>query len=113
MQESCQLPPRTSDDDPDHESRYREDLPEVRLLIYVLLGQTASGKTSLALELAREFSLPVVSADAYQCYRMMNIGTDKPSRKEVEGIPYYFYDEYEPDEDVSVFTFQSRMRPIL
>ncbi len=65
------------------------------------------------MELAREFSLPVISADAYQCYRMMNIGTDKPSRKEVEGIPYYFYDEYEPDEDVSVFTFQSRMRPIL
>lgn len=82
-------------------------------MIDILLGQTASGKTSLALSLARKYRLPIVSADAYQCYRMMSIGTDKPSRKEVEGIPYYFYDEYDPDEDVSVYTFQKTMRPVL
>lgn len=82
-------------------------------MIYCLLGQTASGKTSLALKLAKEFSLPVISADAYQCYKIMQIGTDKPSKEEIGSVPYYFYDEYEPDEDVSVYDFQQKCRPIL
>lgn len=82
-------------------------------MIYVILGQTASGKTSLALKLAREFSLPVISADAYQCYKMMQIGTDKPTKEMTEGIEYYFYDEYTPDIDMDVYTFQKKMRPIL
>lgn len=82
-------------------------------MVYVILGQTASGKTSLALSLARELSLPIISCDAYQCYKMMQIGTDKPTREETEGLDYYFYDEYPPDRDMDVFTFQSTMRPIL
>ncbi len=82
-------------------------------MIYCLLGQTASGKTSIAIKLAREFSIPIISADAYQCYKIMQIGTDKPSRKEIEGLQYYFYDEYEPDEDVSVYDFQVKCRPII
>ena len=72
-------------------------------MIYVILGQTASGKTSLALELARQYHLPIISADAYQCYRMMQIGD----------IPYYFYDEYDPDQDMDVYTFQQKIRPLL
>ena len=82
-------------------------------MIYVILGQTASGKTSLAIELSRKYSLPIISADAYQCYKMMQIGTDKPTREETEGLEYYFYDEYSPDVDMDVFTFQKKMRPIL
>ena len=82
-------------------------------MIYCILGQTASGKTSLALSLARKFSLPIISADAYQCYKVMQVGTDKPTRKEVKGLSYYFYDEYEPDQEMSVFLFQKECRPIL
>lgn len=82
-------------------------------MIYCILGQTASGKTSLAIKLAREFSLPIISADAYQCYKIMQIGTDKPTKEEVEGIPYYFYDQFMPDEDISVFDFQNICRPII
>lgn len=82
-------------------------------MIYCLLGQTASGKTSLALRLAKEFSVPIISADAYQCYKIMQIGTDKPSREDIQGIQYYFYDEYEPDEEVSVYDFQVKCRPII
>lgn len=82
-------------------------------MIYVILGQTASGKTSLALSLARRYSLPVISADAFQCYKRMQIGTDKPTREETKGIDYFFYDEYEPDYDRSVFTFQKKCRPII
>lgn len=43
----------------------------------------------------------------------MQIGTDKPSREEVGDVPYYFYDEYEPDEDISVYDFQQKCRPII
>lgn len=82
-------------------------------MIYCILGQTASGKTSLALKLAREFHVPIISADAYQCYKIMQVGTDKPSKEEIQGIEYYFYDEYEPDEEVSVYDFQQECRPII
>lgn len=82
-------------------------------MIYVILGQTASGKTSLALRLARKYSLPIISADAYQCYRMMQIGTDKPSRQDVEGLAYHFYDEYDPDDRMNVSRFQKECGPIL
>jgi len=82
-------------------------------LIYVILGQTASGKTKTAISLARELHLPIISADAYQCFKMMQIGTDKPSKEEVDGLDYYFYDEYEPDKEMSVFDFQKECRPIL
>ncbi len=82
-------------------------------MIYCILGQTASGKTSLALKLAREFHVPIISADAYQCYKIMQVGTDKPSAEEVKDLEYYFYDEYEPDEEVSVYDFQQECRPII
>ena len=61
-------------------------------MIYVILGQSASGKTSLAISLAKRLSIPIISADAYQCYKKMNIATDKPDKEEVEGIDYQFYD---------------------
>lgn len=82
-------------------------------MIYCILGQTASGKTSLAIKLAKEFSLPIISADAYQCYKIMQVGTDKPSKDEIEGISYHFYDEYEPDENISVYEFQTKCRKII
>ena len=82
-------------------------------MIYVILGQTASGKTSLALSLAKRYSLPVISADAFQCFKIRQIGTDKPTREETEGVDYYFYDEYDPDYDRSVFTFQKECRPVI
>lgn len=82
-------------------------------MIYVILGQTASGKTNLSLKIAREFSLPIISADAYQCYKMMQIGTDKPSLEEVEGINYHFFDEYDVDFNMSVYTFQKEGRKLI
>lgn len=82
-------------------------------MIYVLLGQTASGKTSLALKLARKLHLPILSADAYQCYRKMRIGTDKPSEEAISGLTYLFYDCHDPDEEVNVSLFQRTYRPIV
>lgn len=82
-------------------------------MIYVILGQTASGKTSLALKLAKKFHLPIISADAFQCYKEMNIGTDKPKITDIGDIEYHFYDKYYPNEEVSVYEFQKEYRPVL
>ena len=57
-------------------------------MIYVILGQTASGKTSLVCKLARSLNLPVINADAFQIYDKLNIGSAKPSKTEMEGIDF-------------------------
>lgn len=82
-------------------------------MIYCILGQTASGKTSLSIKLAREFNLPVISADAFQCFKMMQIGTDKPTKDEIKDLDFYFTDEYDPDHEMSVYLFQQECRPII
>lgn len=82
-------------------------------MIYTILGQTASGKTSLALSLARKYSLGIISADAFQCYKMMQIGTDKPKSEDIKGLEFYFNDEYEITQEISVYLFQKECRAIL
>ena len=65
-------------------------------------GPTASGKTALAVELAKLTNGEVVSCDSMQVYRRMDIGTAKPTREEMQGIPHHMIDVCEPDEDFSV-----------
>ena len=65
-------------------------------------GPTASGKTVLAVELAKLTNGEVVSCDSMQVYRRMDIGTAKPTREEMQGIPHHMIDVCEPDEDFSV-----------
>ena len=57
--------------------------------IIVVAGATASGKTKLAIELAKRFNGEVVSADSMQIYKNMNIGTAKPDEEEKEGIVHF------------------------
>ncbi len=65
-------------------------------------GPTASGKTALAVEIAKLTDGEVVSCDSMQIYRRMDIGTAKPTREEMQGIPHHMIDVCEPDEDFSV-----------
>lgn len=65
-------------------------------------GPTASGKTALAVEIAKLTNGEVVSCDSMQVYRRMDIGTAKPTREEMQGIPHHMIDVCEPDEDFSV-----------
>ena len=79
-----------------------------------LVGATASGKSALALELARRNpDFEVVSVDAMQVYRGMDIGTAKPTRAERAEIPHHLLDVADPDEDFSVARFQSAARRAL
>ena len=70
--------------------------------IIVITGPTASGKTWLAVELARRYNGEVVSADSMQIYRRMDIGTAKPTAEEMGGIPHHMIDVADPEEDFSV-----------
>lgn len=69
--------------------------------ILVISGPTASGKTALAVELAKRHNGEVVSADSMQIYRRMDIGTAKPTPEEMGGIPHHMIDVANPEEDFS------------
>ena len=70
--------------------------------ILVVNGPTASGKTRLAVELALAHNGEVVSSDSMQIYRRMDIGTAKPTREEMQGVPHHMIDVADPEEDFSV-----------
>ena len=70
--------------------------------VVVVCGPTASGKTALAVALAKAHNGEVVSADSMQIYRRMDIGTAKPTPGEMEGIPHHMIDVADPEEDFSV-----------
>ena len=70
--------------------------------VVVVCGPTASGKTALAVALAKAHNGEVVSADSMQIYRRMDIGTAKPTLEEMEGIPHHMIDVVDPEEDFSV-----------
>ena len=81
--------------------------------ILCIAGPTASGKTALAVELAKELDGEVVSCDSMQVYRRMDIGTAKPSPEEMQGIPHHMIDVAEPDEDFSVSRYCAIAAPIV
>ena len=70
--------------------------------ILTIAGPTASGKTRLAVELARRFGGEVVSCDSMQIYRQMDIGTAKPTVEEMAGIPHHMLNVAAPEENYSV-----------
>ena len=81
--------------------------------IICIAGPTASGKTALAVELAKELNGEVISCDSMQIYRGMDIGTAKPSREEMQGIPHHMLDVCDPTEDFSVSRYCDLATPIL
>ena len=81
--------------------------------IICVAGPTASGKTALAVQLAKELNGEVVSCDSMQIYRRMDIGTAKPTKEETEGIPHHMLDVAEPDEAFSVSRYCEMAAPIV
>lgn len=76
--------------------------------LIIIAGPTASGKTSISIEVAKEINGEIISADSMQIYKYMNIGTAKISKSEMDGIKHYLIDEIYPDESFSVSDFQSK-----
>ena len=81
--------------------------------IICIAGPTASGKTALAVELAKELNGEVVSCDSMQVYRRMDIGTAKPTPEEMQGIRHHMLDVAEPEEDFSVSRYCCLAAPIV
>ncbi|MDD6236964.1 MAG: tRNA (adenosine(37)-N6)-dimethylallyltransferase MiaA [Clostridiales bacterium] len=65
---------------------------EKKIPLVVVVGPTASGKTALAVSLAKRFHGEVISADSMQIYKQMNIATAKPTVEEMDGIPHHLID---------------------
>ena len=73
--------------------------------IHIVAGPTASGKTALALELAKQLNGEIISVDSRQVYKTLDIGTEKISRAEMRDIPHYLIDIREPEEQYSAGDF--------
>ena len=75
-------------------------------IVYVIGGPTASGKSKLAVELAKKVNGEIISADSMQIYKEMNIGTAKVNKEEMQGVQHYLVDFVSPDERYSVSNFK-------
>lgn len=74
--------------------------------LVVVVGETASGKTALGVELAKKYNGEIICADSRTVYKGMDIGTAKPTVEERAGIPHHLIDVVEPDEKYQVVMFQ-------
>ena len=83
---------------------------EDRLPLIVIVGPTASGKTSLAIQLAKKYKGEIICADSRTVYRGMNIGTAKPSLGEQQGVSHWGFDLVDPGDSFSVSQFKDYAR---
>ncbi len=82
-------------------------------IVYVIAGPTASGKSNLAVELAKKVNGEIISADSMQIYKDMNIGTAKITKSEMQGIPHYMLDIISPNERYSVSSYKRQAEEII
>lgn len=73
--------------------------------ILVIVGPTASGKTSLSVKLAKHYNGEVISADSRQVYRGLDLGTGKVTHEEMQGVPHHLLDVADPHETYTVTDF--------
>lgn len=78
--------------------------------IITIVGPTAVGKTKLSIELAKQLNGEIISGDAMQIYRGMDIGTAKITHAEMEDVPHHLLDEKNPEDSYSVAEFQKTVR---
>ena len=83
---------------------------EGRLPLIVIVGPTASGKTSLAIQLAKKYRGEIICADSRTVYRGMNIGTAKPSLEEQQEVSHWGLDLVDPGDSFSVSQFKGYVR---
>jgi tRNA dimethylallyltransferase len=81
--------------------------------LLVIVGETASGKSALALKLAKQFNGEIIAADAWTVYRGFDIGTAKPSAREQAQVPHHMIDIADPDEGFSAAVFKRLVVPII
>ncbi len=81
--------------------------------LVAILGPTAAGKTSLALDLALKFHGEIISADSVQVYRGMDVGTAKPSAEQKRLVSHHLIDILDPDQEYSAAVFRTQADEII
>ena len=76
--------------------------------VIVILGQTATGKSSLAVKIAKKFNGEIISADSRQVYKYLDIGTGKITKKEMSGVPHHLIDIIHPKNKFTVTEYQKK-----
>ena len=74
--------------------------------VYIIVGPTAVGKTSFAISLAQHLQTEIISADARQCYRELNIGVARPSQEELNQVPHHFIASHSIHDTVNAAVFE-------
>ena len=78
--------------------------------LIILAGPTASGKTSLSIDLAKRLGGEIISADSMQVYKYMDVGTAKISVEEMQGVKHHLIDVLDPKEDFNIVKFQNMVK---
>ncbi len=81
--------------------------------LLAIVGETATGKSALALKLCEAFFGEIVTADSRQVYRAMDIGTDKPSPEERAHVPHHMIDLVDPDESYTLALYQTQAYAVI
>ncbi|MGK7942812.1 MAG: tRNA (adenosine(37)-N6)-dimethylallyltransferase MiaA [Crocosphaera sp.] len=81
--------------------------------LIVICGATATGKTALSVKIAEVFNSIIISADSRQVYREFNIGTAKPTQREMALIPHYLIDICEPTETLTLADYQEKVQQLI
>ena len=81
--------------------------------VIVIVGPTASGKTRLAVVLAKKYDVEVISADSVSVYKSLDVGSAKPTEEEKRGVEHYMIDVADVADDFSVSDYERLALPIL
>ena len=81
--------------------------------IIVIAGPTASGKSSLAIKLAKEINGVIINADSRQVYKEISVGTARPTKKEMQGVSHYLYGHISVTEEYNIYKYQQDVKKIL
>ena len=73
--------------------------------VIVVVGATSVGKTKLAIDLAKKLNMEIISGDSVSVYKGLDIGSAKPTIKEMDGIKHYLIDIKDPNDKYSVYDF--------
>ena len=81
--------------------------------IIVIAGPTASGKSSISINLAKEINGVIINTDSRQIYKEISIGTAKPSKKEMENIPHFLYGHISVKDNYNIYKYQNDVKDVL
>ncbi|MFA5791564.1 MAG: tRNA (adenosine(37)-N6)-dimethylallyltransferase MiaA [Candidatus Paceibacterota bacterium] len=79
-----------------------------KIKVIIILGQTATGKSNLAVKIAKKINGEIISADSRQVYKGLDIGTGKITKKEMQGVPHYLINVVNPKNKFTVVEYQKK-----